>query len=244
MCPKDEFGQTDASRERNASYFLNQNAKYAKNVRDIDTYHRLSDAINRHLVGVKHLLDVGNGGVFDYDTSAITSIVGVDLFLDKLPKNLSLPCNVTMVQGSALDLPDNHLAGVEIDAVIMVMLLHHLVGKNPVECLGNVRRAMQEAYRVVRPGGRMIVVESCVPTWFYQFEKIVYGISAKLLERLITHPATLQYPRPVLASVMEEAGFHSVSVTRIPKGKYVLQYGVRVPSFLTPVMPTILVGEK
>jgi hypothetical protein len=39
-------------------------------------------------VGVGELIDIGNDGVFDYDTSLVTSITAVDLFLDDLPPEL------------------------------------------------------------------------------------------------------------------------------------------------------------
>ena len=40
--------------------------------------------VNAAIAGTQRLLDVGNGGVFDYDTQLVPEIVGVDLFLDEL----------------------------------------------------------------------------------------------------------------------------------------------------------------
>jgi hypothetical protein len=44
--------------------------------------------------------------------------------------------------------------------------------------------------------------------------------------------------------MIESAGFCETSVRWIPKGKFVMQYGVKVPSFITPVQPTLFVGIK
>ena len=52
---------------------------------ELDTYRLIREAITRELAGVGRLLDVGNGGVFEYDTSLVGSIVAVDLFLDSVP---------------------------------------------------------------------------------------------------------------------------------------------------------------
>ena len=44
--------------------------------------------------------------------------------------------------------------------------------------VANVRRAIAEAERVLEPGGRLIVAESCVPAWFYPVERALFGPSS------------------------------------------------------------------
>jgi hypothetical protein len=116
----------------------------------------------------------------------------------------------------------------------MVMLLHHLIGTSVAECLENASRAMAEAFRVLKPKGKLIIVESCVPWWFYRFERLVFPLATKLIGRFMEHPATLQFPPAVIAGLLEKHAV-SVEVTRIPSGTWVLQYGVKWPSRLTPV---------
>jgi SAM-dependent methyltransferase len=196
----------------------------------------MSSALSHELKGVARLLDVGNGGVFDYDTSCVQEIIGLDLFLDQLPSDIPLPANVRMVRGSALDIP-KALSGV--DGVVMVMLIHHLVGKTVAACLANVNQALSEAHRVLRPGGKLVVMESCVPAWFFSFEKLGFRPASFVIERTMKHPATLQYPSHVLLKLIEQAGFVDASRKNIPLGKYVLQFGVKVPTWLTPVQPVL-----
>lgn len=234
-------GQTEASARKNAAFFLGEHESYKQKVGSIDTYATISGAVTEALRGIDRLLDIGNGGVFDYDTGAVGEITGLDLFLDWLPSDMPLPGNVRLVKGSALDIPASLS---DFDGVVMVMLIHHLTGHTVDDCLQNVRRAIAEAHRALRPGGRLVIMESCVPPWFYAFERLVYRPAAFVIEKTITHPPTIQYPRGVLLSMLREAGFADATARAIPKGRYVLQYGVKVPSWLTPVQPVLFSATK
>jgi SAM-dependent methyltransferase len=196
-------------------------------------------SVDEALRGVGRLLDIGNGGVFDYDTSLVREIVALDLFLEDVP-SLAFPANVTPRSGSALEIPEPDGS---FDAVLIAMLIHHLVGRTVRECLDNVRRAIREAFRVLRPGGRLVILESCVPPWFYRVERALFPIATPVINTLLSHPATLQYPSTVLEEIVR-AHSPKVSTTRIPKGRWVLQYGFKFPSALTPICPYRLVATK
>ena len=155
--------QTELSQKKNEEFFLNHIEAYGDMVGTLDSYANIYSAVNEHVNGIESLADIGNGGVFSYDPSLVKKITAIDLFLDSLdPKRY--PPNVVLKQGDALALsdPDN-----SYDAVLFVMLIHHLVGKNYQETHENMDRCLKEAFRVLRPGGRLIIVESCVPTWLY-----------------------------------------------------------------------------
>lgn len=233
---KSKVGQTPMSVEKNVRFFLNEYQYYKRQVESIDTYASISSALSKKLQGIGRLLDIGNGGVFDYDTSCIREITGLDLFLDNLPADIHLPQNVKMAQGSALDIPKD-LDG--FDGVVVVMLVHHLIGKTVNDCIANCRRLLSETYRVLRSGGKLIIMESCVPGWFFVFEKMVFVPATWIIERTIKHPSTLQYPPDFLLGMIEKAGFLEVKKENIPKGKYLLQYGVKVPSWVTPVQQVL-----
>ncbi len=229
-------GQTQASASKNKTFFLAEYQTYKAKVESIDSYAFISSALNMKLQGIRRLLDIGNGGVFDYDTRLVGEIIGLDLFLDNLVVEKHLPKNVSMVQGSALDIPKTLHS---FDGIVMVMLIHHLVGHTVNDCLTNIQQLLSEARRVMCPGGKLVIMESCVPCWFFVFEKIVFKLTTLVIERIMKHPPTIQYSVDVLFEMIEKAGFVEVKKEKVPKGKYVLQYGVKVPSWITPVQPIL-----
>lgn len=170
----------------------------------------------------------------------MNQIVGLDLFLDQLPSTFVCPPNVTLKSGSALEIP---LPQDSFDGVLMVMLIHHLVGKNVAASIENTQRAIDQAHRVLKPGGKMIIVESCVPAWFYQLEKILFPLAVRVIDKLTGHPATLQYPAKMLQKMLDKK-FSKTQVTNVPIGKWVIILGKKVPSFLLPVQPKIFIAEK
>ncbi len=222
--------QADKSVDRNISFFRDNLQSYGENIRELDTYVAIRASTNQALTGIRRLLDIGNGGVFDYDVGLVPSILALDLFLDDIDQS-SYPAHVTFKTGSALEIP---APDGSFDGVLMVMLLHHLAGETVAESLQNVRRALGEAMRVMTPGGKLIIVESCVPEWFYAFERVVFRPASRLINLVLSHPITIQYP---VDRIVEIAARHSsqIEVLNIPKGRWVLQYGFKFPSALTPV---------
>lgn len=126
---------------------------------------------------------------------------------------------------------------------MMAMLIHHLIGKTVKTSLKNVEKCIEEAHRVLKPGGKMIILESCIPKWFYHFEKIVFPIAQRFVDKIFKHPATLQYPASLLKKMLEMK-FDKVEVTTVPLGRWVMIYGLKVPSILTPVRPKIFMATK
>lgn len=231
--------QSKSSVEKNISFFKENLNAYGGHVEALDTYRYIREYTNHALAGVDRLLDIGNGGVFDYDVQTVRELVAVDLFLEDLPE-AALPSHVQVKNGSALDLPESDCS---FDGVLMCMLIHHLIGKTLAECRSNVSRAIAEAFRVLKPGGKLVVVESCVPAWFYAFERVVFPLASKVIEATIQHPATLQFPAPYIATMLKEHT-KDVVVTPIPLGRWVLQYGFKYPSALTPVRPYRFVATR
>jgi SAM-dependent methyltransferase len=223
----------------NADFFAS--GQHARDSARLDTFQLIWAAIERELGAVERLLDVGNGGVFGYDTSAIEEIVAVDLFLDRLPPS-RFPVNVTPRRGDALalDEPDAHY-----DAVLEALLYHHLVGADPEGMVANVRRAIAEASRVLKPGGRLIAVESCVPSWFYAIEKPLFRplVALSRTPLLGGHPPTIQIPFELLVALVAER-LEVDSAYRIPPGRWTTQFGRRWPTALTPARTFIVVGRK
>ena len=227
-------GQSGASIASNTKYFLEHLQEYERSVGEIDTYRTIHDFISKKVSGVTELLDVGNGGVFAYDTSNVGEITALDLFLGDLPPAVIekyFPKNARPLPGSALDIP---MPSGKYEMVLMVMLLHHLTGTDWRSSWNNARRAIDEAWRVLRPGGNLLIVESCVPNWILTIEKPALWILSRLVRTVLSHPITFQFTASMIADELRRKT-DLVEVVSIPKGKFVLQLGFKTPSFLTPV---------
>jgi SAM-dependent methyltransferase len=231
--------QDPGSAAQNAEFFAGE--KHAHDVAALDTYRRIREAIEREISGSRRMLDVGNGGVFQYDTDLVEQIVAVDLFLDQLPPS-RFPPNVAARKGDALALEQPEGS---FDTVLEALLYHHLVGAAPEALIRNVRRAIGEAERVLRPGGRLIVAESCVPRWFYRVETILFKSLRALAQTPILggHPAVLQLPFRLLVELIGER-FEIERAYRIPPGRWITQFGRRWPTVLTPARAFMVVGRK
>jgi SAM-dependent methyltransferase len=140
----------------------------------------------------------------------------------------------------ALDQPD-----ASFDAVLEALVYHHLVGADVEGFVANVRRAIAEAARVLVPGGRLIVAESCVPGWFYRVERVLFRPLAALARTpaLGGHPAVIQLPFGLLVELVGER-LEVERAYRVPAGRWTTQLGRRWPMALTPARAVIVVGRK
>jgi SAM-dependent methyltransferase len=233
-----EPSQDRTSIAKNSQFFAG-NTDYATRVSALETYENIRRAIDPQIAGVHDLLDVGNGGVFDYDTSLVERIVGVDLFLQDTPAGL--PENVTLRYGDALALTEPDAA---YDCVLENSVFHHLIGSDTQSTLANIRQAIDEAYRVLKPGGRFVVMESCVSVLAFAIERrLFYAVRQLARTPLMRHPATLQVPPEMIGSMIE-GRFGNVAVAPIPVGRWILQFGRRWPSALTPARPYLITATR
>ena len=230
--------QEPASVLKNARFFR-ANQSRARQLSSLETYRQIRRAIDGHIAGARRLLDVGNGGVFHYDTSLAQQIVGVDLFVGRPPAGPD--AHISLRQGDALALPEPD-AG--YDVVLVSSVFHHLVGGDADATIANVRQAVSEAYRVLEPGGRFVVMESCVSARFFALERRLFGSLRRLARTpLMRHPATLQFPPEVIADVIATR-FGDTAITPIPVGHWIVQFGRRWPTLLTPARPYLFTARK
>jgi SAM-dependent methyltransferase len=239
VSPSDADGAQDVlSVEKNKAFFA-ENEAYARNVTNLTTYRNIRRVIDEEIAGRERLLDIGNGGVFDYDTGLVPEIVGVDLFLDETDHR-GLPSNVTLRRGDALSLDDPDAS---FDGVLFVLVLHHLVSTDVAGSVANIRQAVGEARRVLEPGGRLIIVESCVSPRAFAVERRLFSVLRALAStRFMRHPPTLQLPPGVIESLLREH-FADVHAKPIPIGRIVMQFGRRWPTALTPARPYVFTAS-
>jgi len=232
--------QDEQSRAANRDFFTHEHEWYAAAIAELATYRYSREALNNEVAGTHLLLDIGNGGAFDYDTNLVDQIIAVDLFVEDLPRE-TFPPNVTPKNGDALALNEE---SDQYDAVLLAMLLHHLSGPTVDAVLENTQRAFEEAFRVLKPGGRIIVLESCVPRWFYRVERTLYPALRRISgTKLLRHPPVLQMRAPIVADLLNRR-FDSLRWHRLPVGPFILQFGWRFPTALTPARPYLFVANK
>jgi SAM-dependent methyltransferase len=233
-----EVRQDGASVAKNSGYF-GANQSYAERAGSLDTYGEIRRAIGPEIAGARRLLDVGNGGVFDYDTSLVERIVGVDLFLSDAQATPAE--NITLRYGDALGLDEPDEA---FDRVLEISVFHHLIGTDVDSTLANINQAVEEAYRVLEPGGRLVVMESCVSPRAFAIERHLFrGLRQVARTPVMRHPATLQFPPAMIAEVIRRR-FGEVTVKPIPVGSWIIQFGLRWPTALTPARPYLFTATR
>src|SRR5436305_15016715 len=148
--------------------WFHDNDHYVANQSKLEHYQLVRKIVQRELRGVGDLLDVGNGGFFNYDTALVGHATAVDLFLRDGPGPTA---NSTFRKGSFLELP---FADASFDCVLQQNVFHHVTGSTVRETHANLRQCMAQMFRCLRPGGKAVVIESTVGPLFYLFECVAY----------------------------------------------------------------------
>jgi SAM-dependent methyltransferase len=211
--------------EANVAWFLG-NTRYQHNTQSLTLYRYARMTIEHELKGCKTLLDIGNGGFFNYDVTGLELVVALDLFIDE---SRCYGHNVKPVRGNALDFALDE----RFDCIVLQNLLHHVTGTSPNEARRNVVRIMQRCAKHLARDGKVVIIESVVPAWFYAIEQLAFRALYKSWR--FAHPITLQHTSGVIIKAARLAGFALEEYVVIPQGKWILQFGTVWPAALTPV---------
>jgi SAM-dependent methyltransferase len=222
--------------EKTNSEWFHENDHYMETQARLECYQHIQRAVEREVRGEGDVLDVGNGGFFNYDTALAGHVTAVDLFLADGPGPTP---NSAFRKGSFLQLP---FPDASFDCVLQQNVFHHVVGRTVADNFRNLRLCMAEMYRCLRPGGKAVIVESTVNFAFYLFERVVFR-PFQFFKRG-GHPVTFQYTARQLVRVGLECGFRLEELAYIPRGLLLLQFGYRWPSCLTPASPVKLILRK
>ena len=218
------------------SEWFDDNHEYMDKQERLEHYQWVRRIVEREVRGMNRLLDVGNGGFFNYDTAIAGEVTAVDLFL---PNGPGPTPNSKFRQGSFLDLPFEEQS---FDCIIQQNVLHHVTGRSVGENHKHMRRCLSEMFRCLAPGGKAVVVESTVGGWFNAIENVLY--TPILHIKRWGHPVTYQFTAEQIVAAAREIGFEVEELTFVPKGSHVLQMGYVVPSWLTPVKPIKMVARR
>jgi SAM-dependent methyltransferase len=221
-----ETAQNLQSLEKNASFFAG-NEWYKSNQDRLETYRLIAESASHEVEGAEHLLDIGNGGVFIFPIDRIPHVEAIDVFAEE-----SFSARYPAVKWRAmnvLDLEDES----RFDIVIAINCLHHVIGNSVAQCYQNLNRIFEAVAKAVKPGGKVVLIESTVPAWFLWIYKPIFMILLKLWP--LKHPPTFQYHFREIQSAAKRAGLQQVELALIPKVSNIMTLGLEVPGWMSPI---------
>jgi len=207
--------------------FFADNDVYKQSQRSLETYRYIGMSAAEALRGTRRLLDVGNGGLFAFPIDGIPEIVAVDVFVEESFRE-RYPA-VKWVQASALDVTFDR----EFDTVVEINALHHIVGSGVTQTYRNLETVFRNFWRALEAGGRLVIIESTVPSWFLFPYKAIFPLLLTLWP--LTHPPTFQFHYRDLLRVARANGFDLQEFCWVPKTSDILTLGFRVRPWMTPI---------
>lgn len=222
--------------DRNASFFNSWN-EYPELVANLDSYRLFAKALEGEVSG--RVLDVGNGGVVNYSLEQVSELVVLDV-AEEAQKRLPNDPRITFKLGSALDLP---LDSESFDLVLIQHLLHHLAGQSVTESAQRVKTALQEAARVLKPGGKLLIIESCLPQLSFKLEGCLFPVLKTLLT-MLKHPIVLQWSCASIQELVGSCGFGVMETKELKQGKWILLLGRKWPTLISPLRQYRFVATK
>jgi len=108
-------------------------------------YRTLHQFISKEVAGVGELLDIGNGGVFDYDTSGVRIDYSNRLIFGRLATRCGRQVFSAKLSADPGQRPGAAERHGKFDMVLMVMLIHHLTSTDWRSSWENARLALDES---------------------------------------------------------------------------------------------------
>ena len=166
-----------------------------------ERFHFAIDYLNKIATNEQNLIDIGCGDGATLHliktNTPLQSIVGLDVSANYLSKaNKLVGCDT--IQGSILDkiTIENNLE--KFDYCTMGAVLHHLIGKNRKESFYNMKQCLENAIKLLKPGGSLIIFEptfspSIVMDIIFWIKKFTGKISSKRI-KILKHWANIGQP--------------------------------------------------
>lgn len=173
--------------------------RYAASTKTLEPLYEAVRADLNGLIAGRDLLDVGNGGIFPYDRSRAASVAVLDLS----PKMLErVPEGVRRILADARDMAP--CADASFDVVLFNLSLHHVAGRTAEETESGIARALAEAWRVLRPGGDLLVYEPVLSAPLYAAARALFRPARTALS-LLGVPMVFLQSREALRRRIERA---------------------------------------
>jgi SAM-dependent methyltransferase len=151
---------------------------------------------------------IGSGPLVHIQTPNVTRIVAMD-YSESMLREMCGNARTTPMCADAAALPFDRGT---FDTVVLPFIVHHL-GQDSIPSTDmTVRRVVSEATRVLRKGGRLIVVDLFMPQYLELIERGLYEI-ARVILNMYGHPMMYFYSLSNFTAILNENPLH-VSPTR------------------------------
>ncbi|MEK6920715.1 MAG: class I SAM-dependent methyltransferase [Nanoarchaeota archaeon] len=199
-------------------------------------YREAAERINKHIKG--NVLDIGSGGILNYDTKKAKNVFLVDITTankERAGKNIIFMNS---------DMRNLGIRDEKIDIVIMQHLLHHLADNTLQKTLRNLEEGFKETQRVVKKEGKIMIVEGCVPLTFDYLQRALFPLNKRLYKWLFSFPMVLQYSKEKIVRELKKAGFEIESVEVIKDGDILPIFGLNLPRKYIPLKHYCIIAKK
>jgi len=193
------------------------------------------------------VLDVGNGGVRDFNSPQTSLYVGVDFSLEMLKKGKSE--GIRNVCAEALKLAFREGS---FDTLFYRSLLHHLAGRNVRETIQTVKTALNQGFSCLKTEGNVLIIEPCLPSFLEGVEELLYYL-CRAFFFLTKQSSVFLFSAGTLTRVLLESGFREIEVWKIDdhsRSRWELispMIGlsfIKIPRGLNPTKRTIFEARK
>lgn len=221
----------------NENYFEEFKDEYAEEIEAIQPqfYKNAAAHINDILGRLSNdckCLDIGNGGVINYDSDKIGELICADLSVsDKAVMRYADKKNIKFVAGNMLDLKEYE--DDSFDAIIVQTVIHHLADRKLEQTEKNVEIGIRECMRVLKPGGRLLIVESTVVCWFEKLERVFYSLM-QLAFKIIHFDTVYQYSYASLLRKVKMMDLNVEETAEVELDKYIWLLRKKVLTKITP----------
>ena len=228
-------------------YFDEESRQYVETIMDAegDYYEKAEKFITPLMTEEGSVLDIGNGGILNYDYSKLKELLCADISVSKKIEDVyrDVP-NVYFIESNILNM-ENVESG-RFDAVIVQKVIHHLAEDNYKKTRQNCIDAMRECIRVLKPGGYLIVCESTVKRWFERLE-IAFFKMMMICCDFVKFDRVFQYAPDSLKELLKDELRDAAVLERVEDigmGGHVLFLGRKFPSWMLPCSVTVYLVRK
>jgi len=199
-------------------------------------YKEAAERINKQIKG--NVLDVGSGGILNYDITKAKKVFLVDITTANKERATE---NIIFVNS---DIRKLGIKTQQVDIVIMQHLLHHLADNTLQKTLKNLEEGFKETQRVVKRGGKIMIVEGCVPPTLDYLQRVLFPLNKRLYRWLFSFPMVLQYSKEKITMELKKAGFDIESVEVIQDGDILPIFGLKLARKYIPLKHYCIVAKK